>query len=48
MRFGRISAGIDGSLTSLAGLGQEKARLASLRGPFLGLSSGALCSTLIP
>lgn len=41
VRFGRISVGIDGS-------GQEQARLASLKGPFLGLSSGALCSTLIP
>lgn len=47
VRLGRISARIDCSLTSLAGLGQEKARLASLKLPSLGMPSGGLCLTLL-
>lgn len=48
VRLGRISARIDCSLTCLAGLGQEKARLASLKLPSLGMPSGVLCLTLLP
>lgn len=48
VRFGRISARIDCSLTSLTGPGQEKARLAALKLPFPAMPSGALCLTLIP